>query len=62
MSLAQIFATISLPNMGSINELCELFMKTYAATVKLLKYNPETRPYKQSLKACFSDLYQENLH
>ena len=50
------------PVLSSTKKLCQQFLKTYAATVKLLEQNHGSGPYKQPLKARFPDFYYGNSH
>ena len=60
VSWAQIPAQPPVPI--STKKVCQQLLKTYAATVKLLKQNHESGPREQPLKAWFPDLYYGNSH
>ena len=60
VSWAQTPAQLPVPS--STKKLCQQLLKTYVATVKLLKQNHGSGPRKQPLKVWFPDLYYGNSH
>lgn len=50
------------PTISSIEKLCQQFLKTYTATMKLLEQNEGSSFYKQPLKTWFFDFYYHNLY
>ena len=64
ISWAQILAPAAAPALAlsSTKELYQQLLKTYTATVKLLKQNHGLDPCKQPLKTQFPNLYYRNSH